>query len=56
MGVSSGATCRRFIDKQGSAGSATAGSGSATPAPGEEPVPPNRQLIARRLARAASNT
>ncbi len=44
---------QEVIDKQGSAGSATAGSGSATPAPGEEPVPPNRQLIARRLARAA---
>jgi pyruvate dehydrogenase E2 component (dihydrolipoyllysine-residue acetyltransferase) len=54
---------QEVIDKQGSAGSATAasssagsataGSGSGTAAPGEEPVPPNRQVIARRLARAA---
>jgi pyruvate dehydrogenase E2 component (dihydrolipoamide acetyltransferase) len=51
---------QEVIDRQGSAGptagSATPGSataGSATAAPGEEPVPPHRQVIARRLARAA---
>jgi pyruvate dehydrogenase E2 component (dihydrolipoamide acetyltransferase) len=47
---------QEVIDKQGSAGSARRGSataGSATAAPGEEPVPPHRQAIARRLARAA---
>jgi pyruvate dehydrogenase E2 component (dihydrolipoyllysine-residue acetyltransferase) len=57
---------REVIDKQGSAGSATPGpanagsatagsatAGSLTAAPDEEPVPPHRQVIARRLARAA---
>lgn len=39
---------QEFIDEQGSATG-----GSATAAPGEEPVPPHRQAIARRLARAA---
>lgn len=40
-----------FIDMQGlAAGSATPARGMATP--GEEPVPPQRQAIARRLARA----
>jgi pyruvate dehydrogenase E2 component (dihydrolipoamide acetyltransferase) len=43
---------QEFIDKQGSAGGSATG-GSATAAPGEEPVPPHRQAIARRLARAA---
>lgn len=42
---------QEVIDKQGLAGSATPG--SAIAAPGEEPVPPHRQVIARRLARAA---
>jgi pyruvate dehydrogenase E2 component (dihydrolipoamide acetyltransferase) len=49
-----------FVDnKVSGAGSATAGSavagasGAVTAAPGEEPVPPHRQAIARRLARAA---
>ena len=37
---------QEFIDRQGSA------TGSATAAAGEEPVPPHRQAIARRLARA----
>jgi pyruvate dehydrogenase E2 component (dihydrolipoamide acetyltransferase) len=42
---------QEVIDRQGSAGSATAG--SAIAGPDEEPVPPQRQVIARRLARAA---
>jgi pyruvate dehydrogenase E2 component (dihydrolipoamide acetyltransferase) len=42
---------QEFIDKQSSATGSAAG-GSAAAAPGEEPVPPHRQAIARRLARA----
>ena len=44
---------QEFIDKQGSAAAGLDIGRPATAAPGEEPVPPHRQAIARRLARAA---